>query len=615
MLSRKGNILAGAAVTLGLFLALSGCTDEPNPPAPTPIAQPTAAPTTKPTGIEPNTPTTQPTVALQPTTVPTLATQSTPTPKVLTDLFTMATDGSALVQLTTNRDVGFDRPNPRWSPDGKHILFAAANAGHSGPDLFLMDTTGAKQLTGTMTQKWDGAWSPDGNRVVYISGSGRIGDMFVVDADGRNRKRLAASSDQISHALQPVWSPDGTKIAFTSAPGSDNDEIYVINADGSGETRLTDNPDADYAPAWSPDGSKIAFTSGRDKDLNIYVMDADGKNQKALTKETADDYAPVWSPDGKKIAFITRRDGNAEVYVMDANGEDESNVSQSPHMDELGPASWSPDGARLLFAGQRPIVIDKADSSKLYFVSGTTLYLDCKGEGKPTVILEAGLGVASNTWYRVFPEIAEQTKVCQYDRAGLGRSEPGTLPRTSQRMVGELYELLQRAGVAGPYVMVGASFGGMNVQLYAARYPQDVAGLVLVDPTHPDLDERIEKVLKPEYAKERRSELADNLEGIRFLDLLESDAQVRAISKLPEVPMVLLRHGRPFESTHADYPAEAVEQLWVELAADTASKFPGSKVVVAERSGHRIHEQQPGLVNQAIIDLVAEARKKLLPPQ
>ena len=117
----------------------------------------------------------------------------------------------------------------------------------------------------------------------------------------------------------PAWSPDGRRIAFESERDG-NDEIYVMNADGSGVARLTVNDAIDGSPAWSPDGQRIAFDSLRDDNFEVYLMNADGSGVTRLTNNDARDWHPVWSPDGRRIAFESNRDGNAEIYLMNPDG-------------------------------------------------------------------------------------------------------------------------------------------------------------------------------------------------------------------------------------------------------------------------------------------------------
>jgi pimeloyl-ACP methyl ester carboxylesterase len=240
----------------------------------------------------------------------------------------------------------------------------------------------------------------------------------------------------------------------------------------------------------------------------------------------------------------------------------------------------------------------------LYPAHGARLFLDCRGSGPRTVVLDSGLGVDSTaTWAEVRPAVARFARVCQYDRAGMGTSPPGPRPRTSQRMVDELRALLRAAGIEPPYVLVGASFGGLNAQLFASEHPREVAGVVLVDGLHPDLDRRIEPLLGRGGGAARRAALARNGEGVRFADILASDAQVRAHRAFPDVPLVALKHGISFDP--GGRPDPRVERLWGALQRANAARSPRGRVVVAPRSHHRIAEDQPELVIAAIREVVS----------
>jgi hypothetical protein len=167
----------------------------------------------------------------------------------------------------------------------------------------------------------------------------------------------------------PSWSPDGTHIAFVSDRDG-NDEIYVMNADGSGQTNLTHNVARDYSPAWSPDGAHIAFVSYRDGNDEIYVMNADGSDVNRLTATTTNADYPAWSPDGTRIAF--RRD-YGEIYVMNADGSGQTNLTHNTSGGTIDTPSWSPDGARIAFRGDNgEICVMDRDGTNVRNLSGGT---------------------------------------------------------------------------------------------------------------------------------------------------------------------------------------------------------------------------------------------------
>ena len=151
------------------------------------------------------------------------------------------------------------------------------------------------------------------------------------------------------------------QIAFVSDRDG-NPEIYVMDADGGNQQRLTENRHDDWDPSWAPDGKRIVFFSNRDGHVmggrptfEIYVMDADGGNQQRLTNNRHDDWDPSWSPDGKRIAFVSKRDKKVknfvptfEIYVMDADGGNQQRLTEN-RQNDLSP-SWAPDGKRIVFS-------------------------------------------------------------------------------------------------------------------------------------------------------------------------------------------------------------------------------------------------------------------------
>jgi len=157
------------------------------------------------------------------------------------------------------------------------------------------------------------ATTPGRNGLIAFTGQTASSDgIFAINPDGSGLRLISSGSDDF-----PAWSPDGTKLAFAeSNPSSGTaDDVYTMNADGTGKTQLTDNIDHDYAPTWSPDGTKIAFFSVRAVGDSVWVMDANGDNQQLLTLEA--NY-PAWSPDGSRIAMQSR--DNFDLLLMNPDG-------------------------------------------------------------------------------------------------------------------------------------------------------------------------------------------------------------------------------------------------------------------------------------------------------
>ena len=290
------------------------------------------------------------------------------------EIYVMDADGVNPRRLTNNpaRDYA-----PSWSPDGKRIVFCSDRDGHVPEgrvfhtyEIYVMDADGGNQqkLTNHPSDDRSPSWSPDGKRIVFSSDRDNDRnhniEIYVMDADGSNLQRL---TNNLTEDEDPAWSPDGERIVFrTRRDGHVENkfgityEIYVMDADGGNQRRITENRNNDWDPEWSPDGKRIAFMSDRKGDpgkFDIYVMDADGGNQRKLTNNRVWDSSPSWSPDSERIAFTSERDGNSEIYVMDADGDNLQNLTNNPHSDS-GPAwlntpfSVSPAGKKFIIWGR-----------------------------------------------------------------------------------------------------------------------------------------------------------------------------------------------------------------------------------------------------------------------
>ena len=282
---------------------------------------------------------------------------------------------------------------------------------------------------------------------------------------------------------------------------------------------------------------------------------------------------------------------------------------------------------------------DGARTGALIDIGTHRLHLNCVGQGEPTVVFEAGLGGLAVEWMGVQQRLASRQRACAYDRSGYGLSEPSpAATRTSAQHVEELLLLLQHARIAGPYILVGHSYGGYTVQLFAKRYPQLTAGLVLVDSSHPQQVERflapplnMNTVLArdsagvvmlrgpvelPAHMPEAARAVALRLMSLpsmrravteEFLYFRDSAAEVIAAGELPAVPLIVLSRGRPERNTEEE-EGRLAEALWGQLQAELAEMSPRAAHLIAEGSGQHVHLDQPELIADAV-RLVIEASR------
>lgn len=240
-------------------------------------------------------------------------------------------------------------------------------------------------------------------------------------------------------------------------------------------------------------------------------------------------------------------------------------------------------------------------------VGGRSLYIDCRGTGSPTVVLEAGMGDGAAGWSPVHRGIAAITRTCAYDRAGRGSSDPRGR-HTVADAADDLRRLLTAAGERGPFVVAGHSLGEVYARVFAARHRSEVVGLLLLDGFAVDLEaDRIHPLvgaLRPEYAS-RLQELRDLVAGVENLDWPASETQLRD-SEVAGIPVIVLRAARG--EPRLDAPTNAAIAAAWQSAYESLS--PGLvRYRIAEGAGHMIQVDRPDLVIAAARELVEAARR------
>lgn len=265
-------------------------------------------------------------------------------------------------------------------------------------------------------------------------------------------------------------------------------------------------------------------------------------------------------------------------------------------------------------------------------VGGYRLHIHCTGSGSPTVVIESGWGDYSATWGWVQPEIAKTTRVCTYDRAGMGWSEPSPYPRTAREFAKELHTLLVNANEPSPYVLVGHSLGGYTVRVYAHDYPDEVSGLVLIDaqdlpasdatpnpapkPGGTSLPALLARVglmrllagplgaiqnLPPAEKQAYQAFAVTPRYTQTFLDegrgISEGGVQARAVTTLGVLPLIILSRGKDQDAKHT-----AAQSALLQLSKNSQQFF-------ADKSGHSIMIDQPEAAISAIVKMVQQVRK------
>lgn len=294
-------------------------------------------------------------------------------------------------------------------------------------------------------------------------------------------------------------------------------------------------------------------------------------------------------------------------------------------------------GAILLIAGyvyetsaEAADVLAYPPPGRLVDVGGFRLHVNCTGSGSPTVVIDAGWGGFSADWSWVQPEVAKTTRICTYDRAGLGWSEAGPAPRDARQLTAELHALLELAGIPGPYVLVGHSLGGLNVRVFAASYPSDVAGLVLIDSMSPD--QFTQPPAPPEDPASRAPSLPTVIARFGVARLLTGPAKLPAgVVKAQQAFSVTPRAVQAFVDEGQGLPASAVQaraitalgnlplivlsrgldrdEKWDAMQAGLTGLSSDSRRIFADKSGHDIEFDQPEAATSAILEMVRRLQR------
>lgn len=238
---------------------------------------------------------------------------------------------------------------------------------------------------------------------------------------------------------------------------------------------------------------------------------------------------------------------------------------------------------------------------------GMALQIHCIGDGSPAVVFDAGLGGDSRSWSGLLPKVGSFTRACSYDRAGMGNSsQPAPRPHSNQMMARELYALLQRAGVPGPYVFVGHSMGGMNIRLLASEHLDDVAGMVLVDSVGADQPARVFSLMSEPEMADFRVHLSQLPEGLDYDTFAAGFAALQTTSRsIGNRPLVVLTHGVAPPATSPEQVRS--EQEWQAMQTEML-RLSTNAVQVIAKSDHSIQKTAPRLVIESVRQVVDAAR-------
>lgn len=321
-------------------------------------------------------------------------------------------------------------------------------------------------------------------------------------------------------------------------------------------------------------GTLTATLDSPDQGATGLAVDSITVSDKSLRfemKSLGADYEGVFSSDGSQIEGEFRQQGQRLPLTFKRVGGNDS---------------------------QGSLTLQKVD------VGGHSLNLLIGGKGSPAVVFEGGFGAGIASWSTVQKEVAALATTVSYDRAGLGQSELGPEPRSAKRIATELHTALEKAGVKPPYVLVGHSFGGIYVRMFAERYPKEVAGMVLLDPSQESFNDWLKKN-HPARLKDAQAQITKAPEGVRAEDAATDASYEEArAAKVPPGILVILLSATEDETMPAD-----ARRVWIEKHKEWIATLPGAKHIVVENTGHFIQAQQPKLVIDTIRQTLSQIRQ------
>ena len=304
--------------------------------------------------------------------------------------------------------------------------------------------------------------------------------------------------------------------------------------------------------------------------LAVDSITLNGKSLRFEMQSLGANYEGVFSNDGSQIQGEFRQQGQKFPLTFRRIGQTDS---------------------------QGSLTLQKVD------VGGHSLNLLIGGQGSPAVVFEGGFGTGIVSWSTVQKEVAAFARTVSYDRAGLGQSELGPKPRSAKQIATELHTALEKAGIKPPYVLVGHSFGGIYVRVFADMYPKEVVGMVLIDPSQESFNDWLKKSQLARL-KDAQAQIAKAPEGVQAeaaaTEVSYGEARVAKVP--PGIPVTLLS-----ATEDETMPADA-RRLWIEKHEEWIATVPGGKHIVVEKTQHFIQAQQPKLVIETIQQMLNPQR-------